>query len=157
VVGKFKLIPLKKGFELTNGTIDALGSWKSQGYPFYGQQVLYTRKYQTLQSGKSYKIKLNRWNGTMACVWLNGEKAGLIMVPPYEFELPPLKTGENTVAVEIIGSLKNTFGFFYKSAAGKWIIGPGDFDVAPPSLSSFSDYILPDYGLFEPFSVINHN
>ncbi len=157
VVGRFKLSPLKKGFELTNGAIQTLGSWKTQGYPFYAQKVLYNQKYRTLQNGKSYKIKLNHWNGTMAVVWLNGEKAGMIMTPPYEFELPALKTGENTLGIEVIGSLKSTFGFFYKSAAGKWIIGPGDFDTAPPSLPSAGDYILPDYGLFEPFSLISLN
>ncbi len=157
VVGNFKLNPLKKGFEITGGTIQAMGSWKTQGYPFYAQKVLYSQKYQTLQVGKTYKLKLNRWNGTMAAVWLNGEKVGLIMAPPYEMELSGLKSGENTVAVEVIGSLKNTFGFFYKSAAGKWIIGPGDFDVAPPTLPAISDYILPDYGMFEPFSLVSIN
>ena len=157
VVGNFKLSPLKKGFEITSGTIQSLGSWKAQGYPFYAQKVLYSQKYQTLQNGKSYKLKLNRWNGSMAAVWLNGVKIGLIMAPPYEMELSGLKTGENTISVEVIGSLKNTFGFFYKSAAGKWIIGPGDFDVAPATLPAISDYILPDYGLFEPFSVISMN
>jgi hypothetical protein len=157
VVGNFKLNPLKKGFEITGGTIQALGSWKTQGYPFYAQKVLYSQKYQNLQGDKSYKLKLTRWNGTIAAVWLNGEKVGLITAPPYEMDLPGLKTGENTIAVEVIGSLKNTFGFFYKSAAGKWIIGPGDFDVAPATLPSISDYILPDYGMFEPFSLVSLN
>ncbi|HWR99143.1 MAG TPA: hypothetical protein VN249_00935, partial [Prolixibacteraceae bacterium] len=76
----------------------------------------------------------------------------------YEMELPAnFQPGENTVGVEVIGSLKNTFGFFYKSSANRWIIGPGDWDVAPPSLPSEDQYILPDYGLFEPFSMISQN
>ncbi len=158
VVGNFKLNPLKQGFELANGTLNALGSWKSQGYPFYAQKVLYTQKYKTLENSKLYKVKLNRWNGTMAVVWLNGEKVGPILSPPYELELPiNLKAGENSVGLEVIGSLKNSFGFFYKTSAGRWIIGPGDWDVAPAKLPSLNDYYLIDYGLFEPFSLISVN
>ena len=94
----------------------------------------------------------------MAVVYLNGTKAGLITAPPYEFEIPAnLQSGENTIGLEVIGSLKNTFGFFYKSSAGKWIIGPGDWDVAPASLPSLDQYFLLDYGLFEPFSLISVN
>ena len=156
LVGNFKLNPLKQGFEVTNGTLSALGSWKSQGFPFYAQKVLYTQKYNTLQNGSHYRVKLNRWNGTMAVVYLNGVKAGLMMAPPYELDLPArLVSGENTISVEVIGSLKNTFGFFYKSSANKWIIGPGDWDVSPAALPSFNQYFLLDYGLFEPFSLIS--
>jgi hypothetical protein len=138
--------------------LETLGSWKSLGYPFYAQKVLYTQKYTTLQPGKSYKIRLDKWNGTMAVVYLNGVKTGLITTPPYEMELPSsLQPGENTIGVEVIGSLKNTFGFFYKSSAGKWIIGPGDWDVAPANLPAPDQYFLLDYGLFEPFGVISLN
>jgi hypothetical protein len=119
---------------------------------------MYTQKYKTLQSGKSYKLKLNKWNGTMAVVYLNGVKTGLITTPPYELELPlNLQSGENTIGLEVIGSLKNTFGFFYKSMANRWIIGPGDWDVAPATLPSPDQYFLLDYGLFEPFSLISLN
>jgi hypothetical protein len=158
LVGNFKLNPLWQGFEVTNGTLSALGSWKAQGFPFYSQKALYTQKYTTLQSGKSYKVKLNRWNGTMAAVYVNGEKAGVIMAPPFELELPSkLTPGDNVIGVEVIGSLKNTFGFFYKTAANRWIIGPGDWDVSPPALPSPENYFLLDYGLFEPFSLVTLN
>jgi hypothetical protein len=158
LVGNFRLNPLKQGFEVTSGTLNQLGSWKAQGFPFYSQNVLYTQKYKSLQYGKPYKVRLNRWNGTMAVVLVNGTKVGLITKPPYELELPvAIKEGENSVDVEIVGSLKNTFGFFYKSSAGKWIIGPGDWDVAPAKLPALNDYFLPDYGLFEPFSLISLN
>lgn len=158
LVGNFKLNPLKQGFEITNGSLTTLGSWKAQGFPFYSQKVMYTQKYGTLQADKSYKVRLSNWNGTMAAVFLNGEMVGLITAPPYELELPAkLKSGENTLGVEIIGSLKNTFGYFYKSSAGKWIIGPGDWDTYPANLPSPDNYILPDYGLFEPFTLLTVN
>jgi hypothetical protein len=91
----------------------------------------------------------------MAIVYLNGEQVGQIISPPYELELPmTIKPGENTISVEVIGSLKNTFGFFYKSSANRWIIGPGDWDAAPATIPAFNQYFLPDYGLFEPFSLV---
>jgi hypothetical protein len=155
VVGKFKLNPLKQGFEITNGSLSSAGSWKSLGFPFYSQKAMYSRKFKSLQSGKSYLVQLNQWNGTMAIVYLNGEQVGQIISPPYELELPmTIKPGENTISVEVIGSLKNTFGFFYKSSANRWIIGPGDWDAAPATIPAFNQYFLPDYGLFEPFSLV---
>jgi len=158
LVGNFKLNPLKQGFEMTNGSLNTFGSWKEQGYPFYSQKVLYTQKYRSLKSGTAYKIKLNRWNGTMVVVYMNGAKIGQITAPPYEFELPAtLQPGNNSIAVEVIGSLKNCFGFFYKTSAGRWIIGPGDWDVAPTTLPSLDQYYLLDYGLFEPFSLVSMN
>lgn len=158
VVGNFKLIPLKKGFEITNGSLNSIGSWKNLGFPFYAQKVRYTQKYKSLQSAKNYQLQLTRWNGTMAVVYLNGEKIGLITKPPYELDLPSnLKPDENNISVEVIGSLKNSFGFFYKSSAGKWIIGPGDWDTAPNELPSLNQYYLLDYGLFEPFKLISFN
>ena len=94
----------------------------------------------------------------MAVVYLNGVKSGLITSTPYELELPlNLQSGENTIGLEVIGSLKNTFGFFYKSMANRWIIGPGDWDVAPSTLPSPDQYFFLDYGLFEPFSLISFN
>jgi hypothetical protein len=158
LVGNFKLSSLKQGFELTNGSLNSLGSWKAQGFPFYSQQVMYTQTFKTLKSGTAYKIKLNRWNGTMAAVYLNGTKIGLVTTPPYDFELPStLKAGENRISIEVIGSLKNCFGFFYKTSAGRWIIGPGDWDVAPTALPALEQYYLLDYGLFEPFTLVSIN
>ena len=79
----------------------------------------------------------------MAVVYLNGVKTGLITTSPFEISLPAnLKTDENTLSVEVIGSLKNTFGFLYKSSTGRWIIGPGDWDVAPATLPSLDQYFL---------------
>ncbi len=158
LVGNFQLNPLKKGFEMTSGGLNSLGSWKSMGFPFYSQSVMYSQKYKTLKAGTFYKLKLNRWNGTMAVVYLNGVKTGLLTTPPFELELPDnMKAEENTISVEVIGSLKNTFGFFYKSSSGRWIIGPGDWDVAPASLPAPDQYFLMDYGLFQPFELISHN
>jgi len=101
-----------------------------------------------------YKVKLNNWNGTLAEVFVNGTPAGQIMWPPYELSLGPvLKPGENEIVVRVTGSLKNTFGYFYRNNK-QWINGPGDWDTAPEGNPPAGKYFLMNYGLFEPFSLV---
>jgi hypothetical protein len=55
-----------------------------------------------------------------------------------------------------MGSLKNTFGYFYKNN-NRWINGPGDWDTAPAKTAGIDEYFFMDYGLMEPFSLIRVN
>jgi hypothetical protein len=154
IVGDFALKSLKQGFEITSGTITGLGSWKEMGYPFYSQKVTYTQKFSTQKSSSQYLVKLNKWNGILAEVKVNGKDAGLISWPPYTLNISSLlKDGENEISLTVVGSLKNTFGYFYK-ANKQWINGPGDWNTAPDKIPSLSQYYLMDYGLFEPFSLV---
>ncbi len=154
IIGNFVLNPLIKGFEISTGNLEKLGSWKVNGYPFYAQEVSYSEKFNMTNAGSSFKVKLNEWNGTLAEVMVNGEKAGIILWPPYELNIgSQLKDGENEIIVKVTGSLKNTFGYFYKDNK-QWINGPGDWNDAPAELPSFDQYYLMDYGLFEPFSLV---
>jgi hypothetical protein len=155
IVGDFVLNSLTRGFEISSGTITKPGSWRRNGYPFYAQGVSYTQKFNVVKDKMQFKVKLNRWNGTLAEVTVNGSNAGLILFPPFELNIGSLiKTGENTIEVRITGSLKNTFGYYYKKN-NQWINGPGDWDEAPLELPSYKEYYLMDYGLFEPFSLVS--
>jgi hypothetical protein len=90
----------------------------------------------------------------MAEVFVNQKKAGIIAYPPYELNISQFITeGKNEISVRVIGSLKNTFGYFYKDNKS-WINGPGDWDTAPDHLPNINDYFLMDYGLEEPFSLV---
>jgi hypothetical protein len=154
IIGNFILKPTKKGFEITAGNIIKPGSWKANGYPFYGQEISYARKFDVADEGAEYKVILNKWNGTLAEVMVNGASAGLILWPPYELNIGSLiKTGENEIVVKVTGSLKNTFGYFYKNNK-QWINGPGDWDTAPDGNPSYDKYFLMNYGLFEPFGLV---
>jgi hypothetical protein len=154
IIGDFILNPLKKGFEISTGKISKPGPWKANGYPFYAQDVSYLQKFNVTGDCTQYKVKLNKWNGTLAEVNVNGSNAGFILWPPYELNVGSLlKKGENEIVVRVTGSLKNTFGYFYKSNK-QWINGPGDWDTAPAGIPSFDDYYLLDYGLFEPFGLV---
>jgi hypothetical protein len=157
IIGDFILNPLKKGFEITGGNMTKPGSWKTNGYPFYGQQVSYVQNFKVDKTARDFVVKLNNWNGTMAEVMVNGNAAGLILWPPYELNVGSwIKDGDNEIKVKVTGSLKNTFGYFYKSNR-QWINGPGDWDEAPADIPSLDQFFLMDYGLSEPFSLIRMN
>lgn len=158
LLGDFLVQPGNKGFEIGAGDISALGSWRESGLPFYSQQVAYSQSFNVdLDETSAYKVRLKNWNGSIAEVWVNGDPAGVISWQPDELDVTSyLKEGENEVAVKITGSLKNTFGFFYRNN-DSWIFGPHSWNEAPENIPPASDYFLLDYGMFEPFNLVEFN
>ncbi len=156
ILGDFLVKPARQGFEITDGDISTLGSWRESGLTFYSQKVAYSQNFNvTRTNGTLFKVKLTQWNGSVACVFVNGQSAGLIAWQPDELDVTSfLKDGDNEITVEITGSLKNTFGFFYQKS-DSWIFGPWSWNDAPAKIPSASEYFLMDYGLFEPFKLIN--
>ena len=75
-----------KGWNIAPGKDITTGSWKNQGLPFYSESVKYTKIITVDKSGE-YELKLPKWNGTVAEVFLNGESAGIIQTQPYTKEL----------------------------------------------------------------------
>ncbi len=155
LLGDFLLQPGKKGFEICGGEIDKLGSWQEAGLPFYSQKVAYSQNFEVEKKAEaSYKVRLTNWKGSISEVRVNGEPAGLISWQPHELDVSSLiRSGENVVEVKVFGSLKNTFGFFYHDNKS-WIFGPHSWNEAPDHIPSPSEYFLMDYGLFEPFELV---
>jgi hypothetical protein len=154
-IGDFLVKPAKQGFEIASGNISGLGSWREAGLPFYSQKVAYSQTYNvTKTDGAAFKVKLNKWNGSIAEVLVNGQQAGLIAWQPNELDVTSLlNDGDNEITVKIVGSLKNTFGYFFKEA-NKWIYGPHEWNYAPEKAPDASGYFLIDYGLMEPFELM---
>jgi hypothetical protein len=153
ITGDFIVRPLGKGFEITSGSLDALGSWKDAGYPFYSNKISYTQDFTIEKEHARFKVKLTGWNGTLAEVHVNGREAGIVAWPPEELDITELLTeGKNEISVRIVGSLKNTFGYFYEDN-DKWINGPHDWNKAPENQPGMDQYYLMDYGLFSPFEL----
>jgi hypothetical protein len=155
LLGDFLVKPAKQGFEIAGGEISAVGSWREAGLPFYSQKVAYTQTFSIAKvAGTAFKVKLNKWNGSVAEVLVNGQPAGLIAWQPNEVDVTSLmKDGANEITVKITGSLKNTFGFFYQKS-DNWIFGPWSWNDAPAKIPSASEYFLMDYGLMEPFKLV---
>ncbi len=158
LLGDFLVQPGNKGFELCGGNISALGSWREAGLPFYSQKVAYSQKFNVTKSENTfYKVRMNNWNGSVSEVWVNGKPAGVISWQPNELDVTSwLIEGENEVVVKVIGSLKNTFGFFY-SSNDNWIFGPHSWNEAPDKIPPASEYFLMDYGMYEPFVLVEFN
>jgi len=155
LLGDFLVKPGKKGFKIADGKFDKLGSWQDNGLPFYSQKVSYSQKFELKKSAESYyKVRLANWNGSISEVWVNGREAGVIAWQPNELNVTDyMNNGENEITVKVTGSLKNTFGFFYHNN-DSWIHGPHSWNSAPEKIPAATDYFLMDYGLFEPFELI---
>jgi hypothetical protein len=142
---------LEKGFRIAQGDLHALGSWKDQGYPFYSQKVSYSQHFQIDEPERGYALHLPDWHGTTTEVHVNGQMAGQICWPPYELDVGHLlKEGDNEITVKVVGSLKNTFGHFFKTWTSI-LNGPHDWNASPNEIPSMDQYSLIEYGLFEPF------
>jgi len=155
LLGDFLVKPATRGWEITGGDFNTLGSWRELGLPFYSQKVTYSQNYKVNKAdGKLFLLKLRQWKGTVAEVLVNGQQVGLIAWQPYQLDVTSLlKDGDNEITVKVVGSLKNTFGYFYKPA-DKWIYGPHEWNYAPEKFPAASEYYLQDLGLMEPFSLV---
>ncbi len=155
LLGDFLVEPAKEGFEISGGEISIVGSWREAGLPFYSQKVAYSQKFSIERvAGTAFKVKLNKWNGSVAEVLVNGQSAGLIAWQPNELDVTSLlKDGSNEIMVKVTGSLKNTFGFFYQKS-DSWIFGPWSWNDAPAKIPSVNQYYLVNYGLMEPFELV---
>ena len=155
LLGDFLVTPGLKGFEISEGNINEMGSWQKLGLPFYSQKVAYSQKFNiNKKAGYRYNVQLKQWNGSVADIFVNGKAAGLIAWQPNSLDVTQfLNEGENEITVKVIGSLKNTFGFFYHDNTA-WIHGPHSWNSAPKKIPSAKEYFLMDYGLFEPFELM---
>lgn len=153
VMGDFSLESSSTGWVM-RAPIDnlKLGSWKEQGQPCYSWDVAYSKTYRIDDVNARYALQLNQWKGTVAEVWVNGQKAGVIAYQPYNFDLSSyLKKGDNKIEVRVIGSLRNLFGPHYSHDKG--IMGPWHWNGVQKQAPG-CDYNLADYGLMEEFTVI---
>ena len=155
LLGDFLVQPAKQGFEIAGGEINSLGSWRENGWPFYSQTVSYSQSFMVSKKEQvAYKIKLAGLNAPLCEVLVNGESAGLIAWQPLELDVSDkLKDGENEISLRFFGSLKNTFGFFFQPN-DNWIFGPFSWNYAPEKIPAASEYHFMDYGLFEPFQLV---
>jgi hypothetical protein len=149
VLGNFGVSPVDKGFSLVSPPALLLGSWKQQGYPFYGDAIQYTRTFSLEHTPAAGIINIKTWNGVLATVDVNGKRAGQIFEKPYDLEVTGhLRKGENIIVVTIYGSLKNLLGPFH-NVRQRGIVTPWSFKYAEPVQPAGKDYDLLDYGLID--------
>ena len=126
-----------------------LGSWVKQGLPFYGGAVTYRFKMKGAPAkGERAFLSAPNFRGAMGRVLVNGEQAGYLLWPPYEVDITDLlkKTG-NEIALQVIGSRRNTFGPLHEKNPNPWAVGPGNFVTMGEDWSE--EYVLKPCGLME--------
>ncbi|MFO7617327.1 MAG: hypothetical protein R6V75_08740, partial [Bacteroidales bacterium] len=147
ILGDFSLVSAPKGFTISAPQVLAPGSWKSFGLPFYSGQLAYQAQYQLDELKGSYLLKVGPWKGSVAEVWVNGEKTGLIAWDPMELDITDnLTVGDNLIELRITGTLKNTLGYHHVVQTG-WIDSPWSWNQAPPQQPAGDAYQILDYGL----------
>jgi len=155
ILGDFTVLPVSKGFTISAATNPGLNSWKTAGLPFYSSAVSYSREYVVDKPAGSYKLSLGSWKGSVAEVWVNGEKAGTIGWDPYELDITSsIRPDKNTVEVRVKGSLKNTLGFHHRVFSG-WIFGPFSWNDSPDHQPAGEAYQFMDNGMFGDFTISN--
>lgn len=155
ILGDFGVIPEEKGWSITSPIQELqLGSWKNQRMPFYSWDVQYSKDYQLDETGGSYMVQLDKWNGTVAEIYVNGEKAGIIGFDPYRLDITShLHPGKNNIAVRVIGSHKNLLGPHYNHPA-KGLASPRHWKGIKEPVPGDA-YQLIDYGLFDDFELMH--
>lgn len=76
------------------------------------------KEYEIDDINRPYAVQLNAWKGTVAEVYVNEVKAGIIAFDPYRLDITSLlKQGKNIIEVRVIGSHKNLLGPHYNNPA----------------------------------------
>ncbi len=142
----------RNGWRLDKPDKLTTGSWREKGMPFYGHTVSYKCTF-NLNTDQKVAVRLGKWKGTVAEVRVNRERAGIIAWSPYELDITPVQQGEQEIEVIVYGSLKNVLGPHH-NVTHRGIVTPWSFKFAPEHQPKGADYDLLDYGLFEPFLLV---
>lgn len=155
VLGDFAVIPEKAGWSISAPVEKlTLGSWKAQKQPFYSWGMSYAKEYEVKDLSKPYAVRLNDWEGTIAEVYVNDQKAGIIAYDPYCLDVTSyLKEGKNKIDVRVIGSHKNLLGPHYHNPA-PGLASPWHWKNVEKPIPG-NEYQMHDYGMKTDFDLVH--
>ncbi|MEW6359891.1 MAG: glycosyl hydrolase [Planctomycetota bacterium] len=131
------------------------GDWGAQGYPFYAGSMRYKTTAQVSKSsGDKFTLRLKDPKGSLFVVHVNG-KARPVYCQPWEVDVTDLlKDGANAIAIDVIGTLRNTFGpLHHKLGDDLGWVGPAQF---VDEKNWVDDYQLVPYGLLGGAGLVAH-
>lgn len=148
LLGNFGIEPATRGFRMIEPKGLTPGDWTQQGLVQYPGAVRYEAQWTQEAEAVLSAIRLNAWEGTVARVELDGRALGQIAFPPYNWSgEAPLTAGEHTLAIEVVGSLRNLLGpHFMEPSEFVWL-GPQAWDIHPEQPAPGTDYRTVPYGL----------
>ncbi len=130
------------------------GSWVDQGYCFYPGSMVYSAEItHRAKKGVRTILRLQNPSGTLFLVRVNGQEAGRILWRPYNVDLTPfLKSGANTLEIEVVSSGQNAHGPLHVRQGDSFLwFGPNAFEDEGCLKKEFS---LADYGLLGGAEVV---
>lgn len=121
------------------------GSWADQGYPFYSGRIVYKNSFTGIE-GKQTILRLIRPSGTLYKIRVNGQDAGRILWRPFNLDLTPfVKNGENSLEIEVVSSLQNSWGPLHEVEGDNYLwAGPNAFENDPELRDQINTF---NYGL----------
>lgn len=153
ILGDFSVEPKARGFEMVAPRPLSTGNWVGQGLPFYADGVSYAKTYDLIKSPQSAQIHLGEWQGSVASIRVNGEKAGIIGWQPYELDITEyLGQGDNHIEVVVYATPRNLLGPHHNHPR-RGIATPWSWNYAPIQQPPGNDYTFVPYGLMEDFEL----
>jgi hypothetical protein len=157
LIGSFTLRPTDRGFTISpdQSLTQTRSGWNDQGHPFHAEGASYTQSFHVTRKRDAYRVALGKWQGSVARIFVNQKPAGFIFAPPWDLDVTPLiRRGQNSIDVQVVGTLKNTLGPHHGNP-GVGSAWPAMFHQGPASgPPPGQDYHTLSYGLFEPFALI---
>ncbi len=122
------------------------GSLVNQGYPFYSGRLIYKTEFNLGSCKKRTFLKILKPSGILFHLRVNGRYAGQILWKPYILEISRLvKKGKNTIDLELVSSLQNSWGPLHeKNGDDNMWAGPDAFESEDIVRDEFS---LFNYGI----------
>lgn len=149
LLGNFAAAPAEKGFRLRAPASLGFGSWREQGYPFFGDSVLYQTEAIVPAGCEALQVTLDSWKGSVAELLLDGKRAGLLAWPPYSAKLAA-GPGRHTLGVRVVATPRNIFGPFHNPDKPRRQAWPRVWREFPEHQPPGARYDTLDYGLMEP-------
>jgi len=107
------------------------GSWVKQGYPFYTGTMRYETDFnldEEPQADKRVIIRLPGAKGTLFLVRVNGSNPIPICWHPFEADVTKyVRRGKNELSIDVVSSLRNTFGPLHHKSGDLYWVGPSSF------------------------------
>ncbi|MFW5980477.1 MAG: glycosyl hydrolase, partial [Halanaerobiaceae bacterium] len=129
------------------------GSWVYQGYPFYSGNMVYKGDlFLNKKENIKYKLRLNKPQGTLYKIKVNDHKKKNIYSQPWEVDITDdCVNGKNRFEIEVVSSLRNTFGPLHHRLNRQPWTGPGQFVDENNWVEA---YQFEDYGLINGVSIL---
>lgn len=85
----------------------------TQGFPFYGGNITY--KCGFTGDGKHKYLDIPKYRGFAVTVDIDGERAGIIALPPHRMDLGKPAPGYHSLDLTLLGNRMNTFGCLHNT------------------------------------------